>query len=140
MYWIVFALFNTIEFWLDTFLFFIPMYTEVKLAFFLFLQYNQGALYLYDNHIEPFVVKHEDKIDKLPNEAVRLAKRLSQQGFEIAKEKAGPAFEQAKAKASDLAKQGAEIAAAKAKEVAAGSPKSDVATPDTAKETAEIVD
>jgi hypothetical protein len=120
VYWIVFALFNVCEYWLDTFLFFVPMYTEVKLCFFLFLQYNQGALYLYDNHIEPFVAKHEDNIDKLPNEAIKLAKRLSQQGFEKAKESAGPAFEQAKAKAGALAKQGSEMAAAKAKEMAAG--------------------
>uniref|UniRef100_A0A2C9VEA7 HVA22-like protein n=1 Tax=Manihot esculenta TaxID=3983 RepID=A0A2C9VEA7_MANES len=50
----------------DTFISWLPMYGEVKLAFFIYLWYpkTKGTGYIYETLLRPFVVKHETDIDR----------------------------------------------------------------------------
>ncbi|KAH1214665.1 HVA22-like protein i [Glycine max] len=44
----------------------VPMYSEAKLAFFIFLWYpkTKGTTYVYDSFFRPYVAKHETEIDR----------------------------------------------------------------------------
>ncbi|TKY57639.1 HVA22 protein i [Spatholobus suberectus] len=50
----------------DTFISWVPMYSEAKLAFFIFLWYpkTKGTTYVYDSFFRPYVAKHETEIDR----------------------------------------------------------------------------
>ncbi|KAI9496114.1 TB2/DP1, HVA22 family-domain-containing protein [Zychaea mexicana] len=66
MYWITATSFLLSEHFADLLLFWIPFYTEFKVLVVLWITLPQtkGAIVLYADFIEPFLKKHEDRIDK----------------------------------------------------------------------------
>lgn len=50
----------------DTFLFFLPLYYEAKLAFVVYMWYPalSGAQHLYHQYAEPFIIQHEPLVDR----------------------------------------------------------------------------
>jgi len=64
-YWMVFAIFSSLEFALDLFGKWVPFYYEAKLGFLLWLQLEQtnGATKLYTLYIEPALKERSDMID-----------------------------------------------------------------------------
>jgi len=62
-YWIAIALFTCAEYYLDTFIFWIPFYYDLKLVFTLWLYYSKGADILFESFLRPYFLMHEDEID-----------------------------------------------------------------------------
>ncbi|WVZ18921.1 hypothetical protein V8G54_006243 [Vigna mungo] len=65
-YWILVAVLTICERIGDTFISWVPMYSEAKLAFFIYLWYpkTKGTTYVYDSFFRPYVAKHEPEIDR----------------------------------------------------------------------------
>ncbi|PSR99595.1 HVA22-like protein [Actinidia chinensis var. chinensis] len=65
-YWILVAVLTVCERVGDTFVSWVPMYSEAKLAFFIYLWYpkTKGTTYVYDSFFRPYVAKHETEIDR----------------------------------------------------------------------------
>ncbi|KAF8023593.1 hypothetical protein BT93_F0946 [Corymbia citriodora subsp. variegata] len=65
-YWILVAVLTVGERIGDTFVSWVPMYSEAKLAFFIYLWYpkTMGTSYVYDSFFKPYVAKHENDIDR----------------------------------------------------------------------------
>ncbi|KAJ6829824.1 HVA22-like protein i [Iris pallida] len=65
-YWILVAALTVFERVGDSFVSWIPMYGEAKLAFFVYLWYpkTRGTLYVYETFFRPYVAKHEMEIDR----------------------------------------------------------------------------
>ncbi|XP_021721175.1 putative HVA22-like protein g [Chenopodium quinoa] len=65
-YWILVALMTVFERVSDTFISWLPMYSEAKLAFIIYLWYprTKGTTYVYDSFFKPYVSKHETEIDR----------------------------------------------------------------------------
>lgn len=65
-YWILVALLTVCERIGDMFISWVPMYSEAKLAFFIYLWYpkTKGTTYVYDSFFRPYVAKHEPEIDR----------------------------------------------------------------------------
>ncbi|XP_047325353.1 putative HVA22-like protein g [Impatiens glandulifera] len=65
-YWILVAVLTVSERIGDTFISWVPMYSEAKLAFFIYLWYpkTKGTTYVYDSFFKPYVAKHETEIDR----------------------------------------------------------------------------
>ncbi|KAF9680823.1 hypothetical protein SADUNF_Sadunf06G0161500 [Salix dunnii] len=65
-YWIIIAFITVCERIGDIFLSWLPMYGEVKLAFFIYLWYpkTKGTSYIYDNLLKPLVARHETGIER----------------------------------------------------------------------------
>ncbi|CAL5205442.1 unnamed protein product [Lathyrus oleraceus] len=65
-YWILVALLTVCERIGDTFISWAPMYSEAKLAFFIYLWYpkTKGTTYVYESFFRPYVAKHETDIDR----------------------------------------------------------------------------
>ncbi|XP_061336471.1 putative HVA22-like protein g isoform X1 [Gastrolobium bilobum] len=65
-YWILVAVITVCERIGDTFISWVPLYCEAKLAFFIFLWYpkTKGTTYVYDSFFKPYVAKHETEIDR----------------------------------------------------------------------------
>ncbi|XP_053573932.1 receptor expression-enhancing protein 4 [Bombina bombina] len=65
MYWIVFALFMTIETFTDIFVSWFPFYYEIKMAFVIWLlsPYTRGASLLYRKCVHPILSLREKEID-----------------------------------------------------------------------------
>ncbi|KAI6687618.1 hypothetical protein NL676_024446 [Syzygium grande] len=65
-YWILVAVLTVGERIGDTFVSWVPMYSEAKLAFFIYLWYpkTMGTTYVYDSFFRPYVAKHESDIDR----------------------------------------------------------------------------
>mmetsp|Transcript_6033 Transcript_6033/g.10894 ORF Transcript_6033/g.10894 Transcript_6033/m.10894 type:complete len:163 (-) Transcript_6033:204-692(-) len=66
IYWFVLALWTAAERIADYVIFWIPLYYEAKVLFVLYLWHpkTQGALYLYDSALRPFLSRHERTIDQ----------------------------------------------------------------------------
>jgi receptor expression-enhancing protein 1/2/3/4 len=66
IYWTVMALYTAGTQVSDRFVFWLPMYSEAKVAFVVYLWHprTQGALYVYDAFVAPFLAKHETAIDR----------------------------------------------------------------------------
>ncbi|KAK3195316.1 hypothetical protein Dsin_026626 [Dipteronia sinensis] len=64
-YWILVAMFSVSERLGDTFISWLPMYNEAKLAFLIYLWYpkTKGTTYVYNSWVKPFFAKHETEID-----------------------------------------------------------------------------
>lgn len=64
-YWVVFALFNIVEFASDVIVGWFPVYWLAKCAFmvYLYLPMTRGAQNLYTKFVRPFALKHQDTID-----------------------------------------------------------------------------
>ncbi|XP_042988902.1 putative HVA22-like protein g isoform X2 [Carya illinoinensis] len=65
-YWILVAVLTVCERIGDAFISWVPMYSEAKLAFFIYLWYpkTKGTSYVYDSFFRPYVAKHETEIDR----------------------------------------------------------------------------
>lgn len=65
-YWILVAALTVFERVGDTFVSWLPMYSEAKLAFFIYLWYpkTMGTTYVYNTFLRPYVAKHETQIDR----------------------------------------------------------------------------
>uniref|UniRef100_A0A6M2EAF8 HVA22-like protein n=1 Tax=Populus davidiana TaxID=266767 RepID=A0A6M2EAF8_9ROSI len=65
-YWIIIALVTVCERMGDIFLSWLPMYGEVKLAFFIYLWHpkTKGTGYIYDTLLRPLVARHETGIER----------------------------------------------------------------------------
>uniref|UniRef100_UPI00398EBE0E receptor expression-enhancing protein 1-like isoform X2 n=1 Tax=Pristiophorus japonicus TaxID=55135 RepID=UPI00398EBE0E len=65
MYWIVFAIFTTIETFTDIFISWFPFYYEIKVAFVIWLlsPYTKGASVIYRKFIHPTLSSKEKEID-----------------------------------------------------------------------------
>ncbi|KAK9266189.1 hypothetical protein L1049_026199 [Liquidambar formosana] len=65
-YWILVAVLTVCERIGDAFISWVPMYSEAKLAFFIYLWYpkTMGTTYVYDSFFRPYVAKHETEIDR----------------------------------------------------------------------------
>ncbi|KAL1534780.1 putative HVA22-like protein g [Salvia divinorum] len=65
-YWVLVAGLTVFERIGDTFIGWVPMYGEAKLAFFIYLWYpkTKGTTYVYDSFFRPYVAKHETEIDR----------------------------------------------------------------------------
>ncbi|XP_010244102.1 PREDICTED: putative HVA22-like protein g isoform X2 [Nelumbo nucifera] len=65
-YWILVAVLTVFERVGDTFISWAPMYSEAKLAFFIYLWYpkTKGTTYVYDSFFRPYLAKHENEIDR----------------------------------------------------------------------------
>ncbi|MED6126851.1 HVA22-like protein i [Stylosanthes scabra] len=65
-YWILVALLTVFERIGDAFISWVPMYSEAKLAFFIYLWYpkTKGTTYVYDSFFRPYVAQHETEIDR----------------------------------------------------------------------------
>ncbi|XP_057440450.1 putative HVA22-like protein g [Lotus japonicus] len=64
-YWIVVAFLTVVEGFGDTCISWLPLYSEAKLAFFVFLWYTktEDSVHLYNSFLQPYIVKHEKEID-----------------------------------------------------------------------------
>jgi len=72
MYWIVFALFKTIETFTDVFFsFWFPFYYEIKIVLLVYLlsPYTKGSSLLYRQFVHPALVTKEQEIDDMLNVA-----------------------------------------------------------------------
>ncbi|KAM3594620.1 uncharacterized protein V6R79_010946 [Siganus canaliculatus] len=65
MYWIIFALFTTVEVFTDMFLCWLPFYYELKIAFVVWLlsPYTKGSSVLYRKFVHPTLSSKEKEID-----------------------------------------------------------------------------
>ncbi|XAR64189.1 hypothetical protein NMG60_11024436 [Bertholletia excelsa] len=65
-YWILVAVITICERIGDSFVSWVPMYSEAKLAFFIYLWYpkTMGTTYVYDSFFRPYIAKHEPEIDR----------------------------------------------------------------------------
>ncbi|KAK9164441.1 hypothetical protein Syun_005343 [Stephania yunnanensis] len=65
-YWILVAMLTVFERVGDAFISWVPMYSEAKLAFFIYLWYpkTKGTRYIYDSFFRPYITKHETEIDR----------------------------------------------------------------------------
>ncbi|XP_076465948.1 receptor expression-enhancing protein 5-like isoform X1 [Babylonia areolata] len=71
-YWVTYSVFSLVEFFSDIFLFWIPFYWLLKCIFLVWcfapMEAN-GSTTLYYRFIRPFILRHQDKIDKALDEA-----------------------------------------------------------------------
>ncbi|PWA58929.1 TB2/DP1/HVA22-related protein [Artemisia annua] len=65
-YWILVAGLTVCERIGDTFVSWLPMYSEAKLAFYIYLWFpkTKGTTYVYDSFFRPYISKHEPDIDR----------------------------------------------------------------------------
>ncbi|CAN1314895.1 HVA22-like protein i [Linum perenne] len=65
-YWILVAMLTVSERIGDAFVSWVPMYSEAKLAFFIYLWYpkTKGSTYVYESFFRPYIAKHENEIDR----------------------------------------------------------------------------
>ncbi|PKA60045.1 HVA22-like protein i [Apostasia shenzhenica] len=65
-YWILVAALTVLERVGDAFISWIPMYSEAKVAFFIYLWYpkTRGATYVYDTFLRPYIASRETEIDR----------------------------------------------------------------------------
>ncbi|KAL4616030.1 hypothetical protein ACB092_07G169700 [Castanea dentata] len=64
-YWIIVAMLTVFERVGDTFISWLPLYSEAKLAIFIYLWHpkTKGTSYVYNSFFRPYVAKHEGEID-----------------------------------------------------------------------------
>lgn len=67
MYWIVFALFTTLETFLDVFVSWFPFYYEIKIIFILWVlsPATRGSSILYKKVVHPMLIAREKEIDEM---------------------------------------------------------------------------
>ncbi|CAM6094250.1 unnamed protein product [Calypogeia fissa] len=65
-YWMIIAVVTVAERLGDALISWIPLYSEAKLAFIIYLWYpkTKGTTYIYSTFVRPFVAQHEEEIDQ----------------------------------------------------------------------------
>lgn len=73
MYWIVFAIFLSVETFSDVLLSWLPFYYEIKMIFVIWLlsPITKGSKYLYKKFVHPHLVKRENEIDEYISQATK---------------------------------------------------------------------
>nr|KAG5708574.1 hypothetical protein BaRGS_032995 [Batillaria attramentaria] len=101
-YWVVYSVFSLVEFFADIFLFWIPFYWLLKCIFLVWCfvpsDWN-GSHILYYRFIRPFILRHQDRIDKVVDDA----KGIVNEVFGLAQEQLGKAGDLAEELAKDEA-------------------------------------
>lgn len=66
MYWVIFAIFTTVETFTDILLSWVPFYYEIKVGFVVWLlsPYTKGAAFLYRKFVHPMLSRKEPEIDR----------------------------------------------------------------------------
>eukprot|EP00921_Rhytidocystis_pertsovi_P007798 GHVQ01012947.1.p1 GENE.GHVQ01012947.1~~GHVQ01012947.1.p1 ORF type:complete len:227 (+),score=11.69 GHVQ01012947.1:497-1177(+) len=64
-YWVVYAFFSIVEYFIDSILFWLPFYYVIKLGFLLYLclPWTKGAEVVYNAFVRPQLVKHQSAIE-----------------------------------------------------------------------------
>ncbi|XP_019264302.1 PREDICTED: HVA22-like protein k [Nicotiana attenuata] len=67
LYWAAYGSFSILEAFTDKFLYWFPLYYHVKFAFLVWLQLPSadGAKQLYTNHLRPFLMRHQGRLDNI---------------------------------------------------------------------------
>ncbi|GAA0160899.1 membrane traffic protein [Lithospermum erythrorhizon] len=67
LYWAAYGSFSVVELFTDKFLYWFPLYYHMKFAFLVWLQLPtvDGAKQLYANHLRPFLLKHQGRLDQV---------------------------------------------------------------------------
>lgn len=67
VYWAAYGSFSIVEMFTDKFIYWFPLYYHMKFAFLVWLQLPtvDGAKQLYANHLRPFLLKHQGRLDKV---------------------------------------------------------------------------
>ncbi|CAA3001926.1 Hypothetical predicted protein, partial [Olea europaea subsp. europaea] len=65
-YWIIIAVMSVVERIFDTFVSWLPMYDELKLALIIYLWYpkTKGTRYVYESFLRPYLLEYEKDIDR----------------------------------------------------------------------------
>ncbi|XP_060068468.1 receptor expression-enhancing protein 2-like isoform X2 [Ylistrum balloti] len=73
MYWIVFAIFLSVETFSDVLLSWLPFYYEIKMVFVIWMlsPITKGSSYLYKKFVHPHLVKREKEIDEYISQATK---------------------------------------------------------------------
>ncbi|KAF9962446.1 receptor accessory protein 4 [Mortierella alpina] len=81
MYWTVMGIFTLAEVVLDTLVFWLPFYYEVKMLFVLWmiLPQTQGSIYLYQTFVDPYLSQHEREIDQTLKDIQKQAMAMGMQ-------------------------------------------------------------
>lgn len=91
IYWVVFGVFNIVEFFSDILLSWFPLYFLVKLIFLCWcmapVSWN-GCNTIYHKVIRPFVLKHQTQIDKALNKVGEQVDKVAQEAKDAATEAA----------------------------------------------------
>jgi hypothetical protein len=84
-YWTVHGAFTFAEFFIDFFVFIIPMYYEAKILFLLWLVHSDfsGAIFFFDNFIDEILSKHEFDIDESLQNTKKAFKRQISAGVGV---------------------------------------------------------
>ncbi|WOL13047.1 HVA22-like protein k isoform X1 [Canna indica] len=69
LYWAVYGSFSLVEVLSDKVLYWLPFYYHIKFACLVWLQFpsGHGSKYLYGKYLQPFLRKHQAKLDRLLN-------------------------------------------------------------------------
>ncbi|KAI7736908.1 hypothetical protein M8C21_032339 [Ambrosia artemisiifolia] len=67
LYWAVYGSFSVVEVFADKLISWSPLYYHMKLAFLIWLQLptTNGAKQLYTNHLRPFFLRHQARLDQI---------------------------------------------------------------------------
>ncbi|KFK30293.1 hypothetical protein AALP_AA7G242700 [Arabis alpina] len=67
IYWAAYGSFSLVEVFTDKIISWFPLYYHVKFAFLVWLQLPtvEGAKQIYDNHLRPFLLRHQTRVDRL---------------------------------------------------------------------------
>jgi len=88
-YWVVFAFFSVLEFFVDTLVGWVPFYWLTKCSFMIWCMApieNNGSSIIYSGIIRPVFLKHESKLDNMVNKATLKAGDLLDKVVETAQE------------------------------------------------------
>lgn len=88
-YWVTYSVFHLVEFFSDIFLFWIPFYWLFKCIFLVWcfapIEAN-GSTTLYYRFIRPFILRHQNKIDKALDEAKEAVNEAQELAGDLAKD------------------------------------------------------
>ncbi|RID50996.1 hypothetical protein BRARA_H01689 [Brassica rapa] len=67
IYWAAFGSFSLVEVFTDKLISWFPLYYHAKFAFLVWLQLPtiDGAKQIYNNHLRPFLIRHQARVDRL---------------------------------------------------------------------------
>ncbi|EPS61517.1 hypothetical protein M569_13278, partial [Genlisea aurea] len=67
VYWAAYGSFSVAELFTDKFLYWFPLYYHAKFAFLVWLQLPSvdGAKQVYANHLRPFLIRHQARLDQI---------------------------------------------------------------------------
>jgi len=91
-YWVVFALFSVLEFFVDTLVGWVPFYWLTKCTFMIWCMAPidaNGSHIIYTGIIRPFFLKHESQLDSMVNKASSKAGNFLDKVVETAQEVSG---------------------------------------------------